>query len=206
MSSAARDRPESSARTGRRPGSADTRGVILAAARGCFAESGYEGATMRAIGRAARVDPALIVHYFGTKRDLFATAMRPPVEPGPVVRAALAADPAQAGRRLAELAITSWEREEIRAVLVGVLRAAGSDAVGAELIRGLVEAQIIDPLAAALGGGHDARLRATLASAQISGLAMVRYVYRLEPLASAEPSTLVDWLAPTLQRYLVGSL
>jgi hypothetical protein len=31
---------------------------------------------------------------------------------------------------------------------------------------------------------------------------MLRYVVKLEPLASAKPAELAAWLGPTLQRYL----
>jgi len=33
---------------------------------------------------------------------------------------------------------------------------------------------------------------------------MVRYLLRVEPLASADAETLVAWVGPTLQRYLTG--
>src|SRR6058998_3565863 len=59
------------ARTGRRPGDSGSRGRILAAAREAFASAGFDGATIRGIGRAAAVDPALVHHYFGSKETLF---------------------------------------------------------------------------------------------------------------------------------------
>ena len=52
----------------------------------------------------------------------------------------------------------------------------------------------------------DARLRATLAASQLVGLAMVRYVVRVEPLASADHDTIVAALAPTIERYLTAEL
>ena len=52
---------------GRRPGAADTRGEILAAARSEFAAKGYDASSVRGIAREAGVDPALVHHYFGTK-------------------------------------------------------------------------------------------------------------------------------------------
>ncbi len=48
--------------------------------------------------------------------------------------------------------------------------------------------------------------RATLVGSQLIGLGMVRYVLRLEPLASADHATIVAAMAPTLQRYLTGPL
>jgi hypothetical protein len=37
-------------------------------------------------------------------------------------------------------------------------------------------------------------------------MVMVRYVLRLEPLASASPESVVAALAPTVQRYLTGDV
>jgi hypothetical protein len=50
------------------------------------------------------------------------------------------------------------------------------------------------------------KLRAALCGTQMVGLAMVRYVIRLEPLASADPQTVIAAIAPNLQRYLTGVL
>jgi hypothetical protein len=46
------------------------------------------------------------------------------------------------------------------------------------------------------------QLRAALVASQLVGLAMIRYVVKVEPLASARSDDLVAWLGPTLQRYL----
>src|SRR3978361_1918768 len=51
-----------------------TKAVILAAARERFAESGYEGATIRAIAADANIDPSMVMRYFGNKEQLFAAA------------------------------------------------------------------------------------------------------------------------------------
>jgi hypothetical protein len=50
------------------------------------------------------------------------------------------------------------------------------------------------------------RLRATLLASQVIGLAIVRHIAELEPLASADQDTVVAAVAPTLQRYLTGPL
>lgn len=68
-------------RTGRRPGNDDTRGVILSAARARFAAHGYRGAIIRGIAMEADVDPALVHHYFGTKRSCSSKAFSFPSTP-----------------------------------------------------------------------------------------------------------------------------
>ena len=64
---------------------------------------------------------------------------------------------------------------------------------------------IFVPLAAILDV-PDAQLRANLVAAQFVGLALLRYVGRLEPLASADIETIVAVVGPTVQRYLTGDL
>ena len=53
---------------------AQTRADILAAARRRFAAEGFERTTLRAIAADVGVDAALVIRYFGSKQDLFATA------------------------------------------------------------------------------------------------------------------------------------
>ena len=74
-----------SRRTGRRPGDSGTRQAIVEAARLKFAERGYEGATLRAIAQEGRVDPALIHHFFESKRGVFEAAMADLLKPGDLI-------------------------------------------------------------------------------------------------------------------------
>src|SRR2546427_8628232 len=104
-------------RTGRRPGSADTRSEILAAARAEFATRGYEKATVRGIARAAGVDSALVHHYFGSKDRVFMAAMEFPIDPLAVLEQ-VAGDPTGVGDRLARLVVGLWETPAVRDRLV----------------------------------------------------------------------------------------
>ena len=54
--------------------------------------------------------------------------------------------------------------------------------------------------------GAAARERATLAGSQLVGLAMIRYVLRLDPIASASVDHLVEVVGPTIQHYLTDPL
>lgn len=49
---------------------------ILEAAFAVFAEAGYEGTTIADVGKRAGVSPALVVHYFGTKAELFGAVIQ----------------------------------------------------------------------------------------------------------------------------------
>jgi Tetracyclin repressor-like, C-terminal domain len=49
-------------------------------------------------------------------------------------------------------------------------------------------------------------LRASLVGSQVIGLAMLRWLWEIEPLASLSDDRLTALVAPTLQRYLSGRL
>lgn len=190
---------------GRRPGGADTRGEILGAARTLFAARGFERASVRAVAREARVDPALVLHYFGTKEKLFVAAIELPFEPETALPAVLAGDADSLGERVAEFAIGLLENEQARARVLAIVRAAASEPAAATLLRRVIEQRIREPIARALGT-EDAALRASLMGSQIVGLVMARYVVCVEPLASLPADELAARVAPTFQRYLVGPL
>jgi AcrR family transcriptional regulator len=193
-------------RSGRRPGKQDTREVILAAARTIFAERGFDKASIRAIATAAEVDPALVHHYFGTKDKLFLASMEMPLDPTELVPQALDGPREEAGERLVRLVLTVWD-SPAGAAAVALLRSAMSNDWTARLLREFVVTQVLRKAIAELGmDGPDAPLRAALVATQIAGLAVVRYVLKVEPVASQDPETLVRAIAPTVQRYLVGEL
>jgi AcrR family transcriptional regulator len=188
---------------GRRAGSPDTRSEILEAAKGVFSEMGYDRATIRAIAAAARVDPALIHHYFGSKENLFAASIDLAVIPTELIRTVFAeSDAGDIGRRLAEVFFTIWERPEARDSLLGILRSAmGGEEQAVAAFRQFITAAALDQIAPLIPFPDD-RLRALLMASQLVGVAMTRYVVRLEPIASARLEEIVDLVAPRLQSYL----
>jgi AcrR family transcriptional regulator len=190
-------------RTGRRPGEARTRTEILDAARAAFTEEGYDAATIRGMARRAGVDPALVHHFFGTKRELFIEAMQLPIDPEPLIAAMLAGDRNTIGERIARTLFVVWESEDA-GPFIGLVRSAASHDDAARMLRELISAEVIGRIADGLDA-PDARLRATLVGSQVIGLVMARYVIRIEPLASADPEDLIPVLAGTIQRYLTGA-
>jgi AcrR family transcriptional regulator len=192
-------------RTGRRPGDGDTRGRILAAARLLFAERGFDGATIRGVATAAGVDPALVHHYFGSKQRLFVTAMEIPVDFDAAVATVLPGPPEELGERLVRLVLRLWEAPSMRGLMLGLVRSAASDETAAEMLRQLLAEGPFLALTRAIDR-PDAALRATLVGTQVVGLAMARYVVRVEPIASADPEVLARTIGPAIQRYLVGDL
>jgi AcrR family transcriptional regulator len=195
-------------RTGRRrgeAGAAGTREGIAAAARAVFAERGFAEATIRAVAANARVDPALVHYYFGSKEQLFIAAMELPFDPAVVLPALLAGPREHIGERVVRFFLATWDRPEARHVLMGMMRSAVTDERAAAMLRGFIVREAIGRLVELLGV-PDAELRATLVGSQVVGLAFARYIVRVEPLASAETETVVAAVAPTIQRYLTGDV
>jgi AcrR family transcriptional regulator len=171
-----------------------------------FAERGFDRASIRAIATEAKVDPALVHHYFGTKDKLFLASMNSPIDPGELVPRALAGPREQAGERLVRMMLSVWDSPAGGAA-VALLRSAMSNEWMARLMREFVVTQVLRRAVAEMGlQGEDAALRTALVATQIAGLAVVRYVLKVEPVAGADAEDLVRAVAPTVQRYLTGDL
>ncbi len=190
---------------GRRPGENQTRRIILDTARRKFSEDGYEGTSVRSIARAAEVDAALVLHFFGSKERLFTEATQWPFSTEAAVTAILAGPRSGVGLRLARFSLSVWEHPERREPIMGMLRAATTSDHAAGLLRETLREHILGPVAAGLDI-EDADLRMSLCGAQIVGLGVARYVVRLEPLASQSVEDVAELVAPVFQRYMVGRL
>ena len=190
---------------GRRPGDSGTREAILRVAKQSFAERGYAATSLRGVARAAGVDPSLITHFFGSKDGLFEAALALPLDPGSLVPALLSDGTDGLGERVVRTFLGVWDGTPGQGPMLAMLRSAVSHEDSAEQLRALLLRVLLRPLA--LGaGGDDSDLRAALLASQVVGLAVTRYVLRLEPVASADADTLAAALGPTLQRYLTGPL
>jgi AcrR family transcriptional regulator len=188
-------------RPGRRPGSADTRGEILTAARRVFAEKGFDKATVRGIAREAQVDPALVHHYFDTKVGMFAAAMRLPISPEQVLPLILDGPREDVGERLVRMVLTVTAAKETREPMVALIRSAMTNDQAVTTFREFITNAMLFRVADGLGVPQ---LRVEAAFAQMFGVVVGRYVLKLEPLASADIDDLVELLVPTIQRYLTG--
>lgn len=187
---------------GRRPGSVDTRGEVLAAARAEFAAKGYDGSSVRGIARVAGVDPALVHHYFGSKEKVFVAAMELPFDPAERLPLVLAGDPAELGERLVRMFLGIWAEPDFRTPMMGMVRSAFGGEQGAKLLREFVGTALLGRVAQAIGPVDP--LRVQTAAAQMVGVVILRHVVRIEPLASADVEEIVALVAPTVQRYLIG--
>ncbi|MDV9192733.1 TetR family transcriptional regulator [Streptomyces sp. SR27] len=187
-------------RTGEESGPG-TRERILEAARARFAERGYDKTSVRGIAKAAGVDPALVHHYFGTKDEVFAASIEVSFDAATVVPAIVGGPREAIGERLARFFIGVWENPASRAPLLAVVRSALTHEAAAKVLRAFVLRRLLERIAAELDV-PDPKFRAELAASHMIGIAIMRYVIQVEPMASADPEDIVAQVAPTLQRYL----
>ena len=189
-------------RTGRRPGTPDTRDAILAVARRRFATRGYDATSLRGIAAEAKVDPALLIHYFGTKEGLFVAATGLPAGL-PELFGSLAALPVHdCVQALVRGYLHVVDSDKSRNAILALVRSAVSNDKAAALLREFLTAELL-PVIARLTGHPDARLRASLVAAQLIGIATLRHVLQVEPLASASPDEIVTLATPAIEQYLL---
>jgi len=190
---------------GRRPGNPDTRTEIVATARRLFAESGYDKTSVRDIAAAAGVDPALIRHYFGSKAELFRTTVGWPLAPDDLVARITGGGRSAIGARLTRVFLEAWERPDSRTPLLAILRGAATHEESTTLVRQFMQNQLYPQLAKALRGS-DTELRIDLAMGQLLGIAYLRHVLQVEPIASAPLDELVARVTPVVTAHLETEL
>ena len=86
-----------------------------------------------------------------------------------------------------------------------MVRAATAEPEVAAVVRERMAEPMVIPLAEGCGG-EDPEYRAMLVITQLMGLAMGRYILKIEPLASRPAQEVAADLAETFQRYLTGPL
>jgi AcrR family transcriptional regulator len=190
-------------RTGRRPGASGSREAILAAATRLFAEHGYVDTSLRAIAAEAGVDAALIIHFFESKANLLTAAVKWPFDAETEMARITARGRRHAGDGLVRLVVQTWDREGDRNAIMTLLRAAAVEPAAADLVRDFMQRELFPPLLRRLKPSQP-ELRANLVASQLVGLGIARYVLRFQPLAAMSEDEVVDWVAPTIQRYLTG--
>lgn len=179
--------PAASSRAGQRR---RTEARILDAASRLFAVSGYERTTIRGIASAAGVDPGLIIHYFGSKQQLFQQVIQagPAREltgtPGEVTEQILARLASEPGQSLAVLRSMLTHPEAAQAATEDVAR-------------------FRDQISRSIPAG-DATLRAELVTAIALGVTVSRYLLKSDGYANASPEQITDLLRPCL-RSLTGA-
>lgn len=184
-------------RDGARPGARGrdgerTRAAILEAARHRFATCGFDRTTIRAVAADAVIDPSMVMRYFGSKEGLFRAAARFDVP-------LLDSDTVPL-EHLGEALTRALLRREQPDTFIA-LRAAMTNQTAAERLHDTYLNQIAAMLSATAGPSEAAE-RASLVASQLIGLAISRHILAFPALRDMNDETLIQRVAPTLQRYL----
>ena len=196
----------STKRRGRRQGEPVSRDAVLSAAKERFATEGYEKTTLRAIARDAHVDPSMVLYLFGSKEELFRESLRLIIDPEVLVAALTGAtdDEPDIGTRMVRTYLRIWETPDTAATVRAMLQSATSNSHAHDAFRDFMQNYVLTAVSGVLGGGEQARLRATLAASQLVGTALLRYVIEVPPLATLPVEEVVALIAPTVTRYLTA--
>lgn len=148
----------------------------------------------------------MVHHFFKGKDELFAHSVELPADPEQVLAGVGDVDPDRRAELIVRTVLRLWE-SPAQAGLLAFLRGSIGSRARTALLREMVERRVISRIMASVPGPpEEVALRGNLVATQVVGLMMVRYVVRLEPLASAAPDDVVHLVAPTVQRYLTGPL
>jgi AcrR family transcriptional regulator len=176
-------RPSSRAEQRRR-----TEARILDSAAGLFLTAGYERTTIRAVASAAGVDAGLVMHYFGSKQELFRRVIDAAPAPG------VSGAPGQAAEQiLSGLAdrLASEPAASLALLRSMLTNPEAASAASAGIAR--YEAQIAQAIPAG-----DASLRAAIISAITLGITVSRHLIKTDELASADPAQVISLLRPCM--------
>lgn len=186
-------------RRGRPKGKSTAREDILRVARNRFLHDGYAQVSLRSIASQAGVDVALIAYHFGSKKGLFGAALELTTNPTLVVAQVVDAPIDQLPERLLRGLLTVWDDPERRAPLMRLMERVGADPDVAQLFREMAERELFGPIAERLG---DRPRQAAAAATQLTGLILLRYVWRVEPLASMTDNEVVALMLPSMKTSL----
>jgi len=174
---------------------------VLDAARAAYARRGYLNTTLKGVAAAAGVAPDVVRRYYDNREQLFVAAMRLPFDPAMSIAQLMAPGVDGLGERLVRVTLRMLDDPETRDQLAEMVRDGAGASKATASIREFLEAEVVDR-AAQLLGVPDARMRVTLATSYLLGIATTRYVLRLEPIASATEDEIVALVAPAVQKAL----
>jgi AcrR family transcriptional regulator len=173
--------------------SAQSRAAILGAARLQFGTEGFDRTTIRSVAAAAGVDPALVMHYFGSKDGLFRAAAELDLDLPDLT----GVPPDRVADVLLPRFVAAWRPG---GPFLGLLRASTSNPTAAQALLDVLAQQVTPALAAV--ARDQAPRRAALVGSQLLGIAVARFVLQVPPIVELSDAELVDWLRPVIAHYL----
>ena len=189
-------------RGGRRRGATSTRERVLMAALTRFANDGFTATTIRTIATDAGVDPSQVMQFFGSKDDLFSTAMRIPATALARFDTAFLAPKEHLGEYVVRAYLEAWDEAAAESEpLMAMLRGAVVNENASNQLRDFIQSRLTHGMK---GRGDDAILRAGLAASMLVGVVLSRRIIGVPALLAAETDTLVTTLGPSIQILLAG--
>jgi AcrR family transcriptional regulator len=179
----------------------DPREALLAVARDIIDKRGYLGLSLRTASAAAGVTPEVARRYYRNRDQLFAAALKLPVDPTTAIPTLVAPGIEGMGERLVRFMLDILKDPEARSEIVSLARTGVNAGHALTGLQDFLERGIVDRLAAMIGVPY-ARMRSALITSYLLGIAMTRYGARLEPLASASEEEVIRMVAPVIQDLL----
>jgi len=177
-----------------------------------FIARGYDGTTMRSIAKGAGCDPAMVSYYFGSKQRLFRDCFDLPLEPLQQILQLWEPGLEGIADRLLDFAFTLYEERLTKDRMKALMRALITDSETTQRFRAYMSenllkggAEVLNTLQIASGQEVNEELETNFQAlieilmSMIYGVATMRYIVQLEPVASMERSELQNRLAPILQ-------
>lgn len=177
-----------------------------------FIARGYDGTTMRSIAKGAGCDPAMVSYYFGSKQRLFRDCFDLPLDPLQQILQLWEPGLEGIADRLLDFAFTLYEERLTKDRMKALMRALITDSETTQRFRAYMSenllkggAEVLNTLQIASGQEVNEELETNFQAlieilmSMIYGVATMRYIVQLEPVASMERSELQSRLAPILQ-------
>ncbi|OXM55082.1 TetR family transcriptional regulator [Amycolatopsis thailandensis] len=144
----------------------------------------------------------MVFYFFGTKQGLFGAVIELSEDVPPAIESLFDGELGTLGERVVRTLLENLDKSD-RTPLVMLTRSAPTDPKSEALLREFIDREITGRIAALLGT-PDALRRASMVNVQILGLAVARYIVRVEPIASASVDELVASFGPLVQHCLTG--
>lgn len=177
----------------------EVRQRILKEARAQFTSKGYDDVTMSQIAKNAGCTPAMVTYYFESKSRLFRECMDLPVDPASMILEVLAEGREGAGERVVSSSLQLYEEQFTKDTMLALMNALMTDAATSQRFREYVSNDVMGEVSDELGMNKELAEEIEFAIATMFGVVTMRYLVRLEPLASMSHERLVRELGPIVQ-------
>lgn len=173
-------------------------------AKSLFMAQGFAKTSLRAVARLAKVDPSLILHFFGGKEGLFAATINPQATAQTIFQDLTDTPKEDWPDLLAHRILKFLSPGLFLDTLIIVQRAAASEPKTAALLAKLYREQFLVEMNKL--GLDNFEARATLLSSVTTGITFTSYVVGLEGFKSAPEATKLALLSSVVRGILLAPI